>query len=173
MKKDDRRRSDSLSSIIGADATIDGELSLEGSLRIDGSFSGTLTCGGSVTIGEHGSFSGDIDAQDLILGGTVEGRVAVRGKVVLEASSSFSGELACGRLHVNEGAEFNGSSGMGDQAVERLRASLDGRAPGFQPVGGKGAEPADGKTREPGAEQHQPEGFSFSLEESPRESGSA
>jgi cytoskeletal protein CcmA (bactofilin family) len=78
-----------------------------------------LTCGGSVTVGENGSFNGDIEADDLILGGKIQGRVVVHKLIVLEATSEFEGELTCTTLHVNEGAQFNGTSSMGKQAVEQ------------------------------------------------------
>jgi cytoskeletal protein CcmA (bactofilin family) len=119
MKKDDRKRSDSLTSILGGDASFDGTLTLNGSLRIDGSFQGSLTCGGSVTIGEQGSFNGDIEAEDLILGGKIRGCAIVKKLVVLEAPSVFEGDLTCATLHVNEGAVFNGTSSMGEHAVEQ------------------------------------------------------
>ncbi|GBE29193.1 polymer-forming cytoskeletal [bacterium BMS3Bbin04] len=126
MKKDDRKRPDSLTSILGGDAVFDGSLSLDGSLRIDGSFDGSLACGASVTIGEQGRFNGDLQAEEVILGGKISGSVVARKLVVLEATSTFEGDLTCGCLHVNEGAVFNGTSAMGDQAVEsRLKQAND------------------------------------------------
>ncbi len=119
MKKDDRKRPEGLTSILGGDTAFDGTLELQGSLRIDGSFQGSLTCGGSVTVGENGLFTGDIEADDLILGGKIQGRVVVHKLIVLEATSEFEGELTCTTLHVNEGAQFNGTSSMGKQAVEQ------------------------------------------------------
>ncbi len=120
MKKGEQKYSDSLTSILGGDARFEGTLDLKGSLRIDGSFRGTLTCGGSVTIGGDGSFHGEIRAEEVILGGQITGRVLARKLMVLEATSKLEGELACGTLHVNEGAVFNGTSVMGERAVEEL-----------------------------------------------------
>ncbi len=122
--KNDKRGTESLSSIIGSDAKLEGVLSLEGSLRIDGTFSGRLKCGGGVSIGRHGTVTGDIDAEEVILGGRVKGTILARRRVVFEESSSFEGELATGALLINEGAVFNGISSMGEEAVEQLRARL-------------------------------------------------
>ncbi len=116
--------SDSLSSIIGADARLDGTLTLEGSLRIDGSFKGLLICGGTLTIGPNGQLDGDLDADEVILGGKIAGTVVARRRMVLEESSTLTGDLATLKLLVSEGASFNGSCGMGENAVERLRGKL-------------------------------------------------
>lgn len=122
--KNDKRGSESLSSIIGSDASLEGALNLEGSLRIDGTFSGRLKCGGGVSVGKHGHVTGDIDAEEVILGGQVKGTILARRRIVFEGSSSFEGELATGALLINEGAVFNGISSMGEEAVEKLRARL-------------------------------------------------
>lgn len=120
-KRAERKGSDALSSIIGADALLEGTFTLDGSLRIDGTFNGILICGGTVTVGKHGSVVGDIEADEVILGGRVSGTVVARRRVVLEGSSVLEGDLATGSLLVSEGAVFNGNSRMGEEAVERLR----------------------------------------------------
>jgi len=120
-KRGERKSSDALSSILGADALLEGTFTLDGSLRIDGTFNGILICGGTVTVGKHGSVVGDIEADEVILGGRVSGTIVARRRVVLEGSSVLEGDLATGSLLVSEGAVFNGNSRMGEEAVERLR----------------------------------------------------
>ncbi len=120
-RRADRKGPEALSSIIGADAVLEGTLKLDGSIRVDGTFNGVLICAGTVTIGKHGSVIGDVEADELILGGRVSGTVVARRRVVLEGSSSLEGDLATGSLLVSEGAVFNGNSRMGEEAVERLR----------------------------------------------------
>lgn len=116
-----KKNPEALSSIIGADAVLEGSFTLDGSLRVDGTFNGVLICGGAVSIGKHGRVTGDIEADEVILGGRVSGTVIARRRVVLEGSSMLEGDLATGSLLVSEGAVFNGTSTMGDEAVERLR----------------------------------------------------
>ena len=113
-----------MAALLGADAQLEGSFTLDGSLRVDGSFSGTLICGGTVTIGKHGSVVGDIEADEVILGGRVPGTVVARRRVVLEGSSVLEGDLATSSLLVSEGAVFNGTSRMGEEAVERLRRGV-------------------------------------------------
>jgi len=122
-KRVDRKGPETLSSIIGADAVLEGSLTLNGSLRVDGNFSGVLVCAGTVTIGKHGSVTGDIEADEVVLGGRVSGTVVARRRVVLEGSSVLEGDLATGSLLISEGAMFNGHSRMGDDAIETLRRS--------------------------------------------------
>lgn len=160
MKKDEpKRRPDSLSSIVGAEAIFDGALTLDGSLRVDGEFRGNLTCGGSVTIGEGGSVTGVIVADEVILGGRIDGQVVARRRMVLEASCQFEGELACGMLHVNEGAQFNGTSAMGTQAVEELAGRVE--QAGGTPL--KSSRPEEPSTRYEPASSNR--GFDLSMDE--------
>ncbi len=113
--------SDVMSSIIGDDAKLSGKLSLKGSVRIDGSFDGILQCEGAVTVGHKGAMTGNIEADQVIIGGRVTGSVVARSRLVLEGSAEMSGDLATNTLVVFEGAKFNGNSGMGSEAVEDLK----------------------------------------------------
>ncbi len=123
-KKADYAPRENLSSIVGADAHLEGAFTLEGSLRVDGVVRGTLNCGGTVTIGPNGSLEGDVEADEVILGGKVAGTVIARRRVILEPSAVLEGDLATVSLVIGEGARFNGACGMGEGAVEEMRARL-------------------------------------------------
>lgn len=111
-----------ISSIIGSDARLEGNLSLEGAIRIDGKFKGTLVCNSTVTAGSKSVIEGSIDAKEVILGGKVEGTLIARSRLVLESTASLSGEMATCSLIIEEGAQFSGISAMGNTAVEQLLA---------------------------------------------------
>jgi len=103
-----------LSTILGQDATLTGNLEVHHSVRIDGNMKGDLRSTEVVTIGPSGVVDGNISAQDLVIGGRVRGAVVCQGKVTLEESSQLNGNLRTQRLVVEEGAVFNGMSEMGD-----------------------------------------------------------
>ncbi|HED11926.1 MAG TPA: polymer-forming cytoskeletal protein [Caldithrix abyssi] len=100
---------------IGKGTHIEGNVTTSSSIRIDGSIKGTLNCKNTVTIGESGKVEGDIQAQNAIIGGQVQGRVVVLEKLVLENKSSLVGELQAKKLIIDEGAVFDGTSAMGAQ----------------------------------------------------------
>ena len=110
----------SISSIIGSDARLEGTFVLEGAMRIDGKFVGTLVCGSSVTIGPNSELCGDVEAEEVILGGRLKGTLAAKNRLVLEGTASLEGEIATCSLVVEEGAKFSGQSSMGKDAVDAL-----------------------------------------------------
>jgi cytoskeletal protein CcmA (bactofilin family) len=109
-----------LSTIVGPDAAITGDLTVQHSLRIDGQVKGNLNSGETVTVGSTGVVEGDITARDVIVGGRVQGRISVSGKTILEGTSTLNGDLKTVRLVVEEGAVFNGISDMSARGEGQL-----------------------------------------------------
>ena len=109
-----------LSTIVGADAVVSGNLNVQHSIRIDGQVKGDLNSGETVTVGSTGIVEGNISARDVIVGGRVIGKISSTGKAVLEGTSSLTGDLKTVRLVVEEGAVFNGSSDMSARGESQL-----------------------------------------------------
>lgn len=101
-----------LSTIIGQDAELEGQLKVKASMRIDGQVKGELEAADTVTIGSEGNINGNISARDIIVGGRVTGSLNASGKIVLESESKLDGDLKANRLIIEEGAIFNGNSNM-------------------------------------------------------------
>lgn len=109
-----RSASGELSTIIGADAALNGRLETKASLRVDGKVTGELISSEVVTIGQGGIVEGDVAARDIVVGGKIMGKLNATGKVVLESTAALTGDLKTARLVVEEGATFNGNSNMGN-----------------------------------------------------------
>ena len=108
-----------LSTIIGQDAELEGQLKVKASMRIDGRVKGELEAADTVTIGSEGNISGNISARDIVVGGRVDGSLNASGKIVLESNSVLDGDLKANRLVIEEGAVFNGNSDMrGDKPAQ-------------------------------------------------------
>lgn len=103
-----------LSTIIGEDAKLEGDLVIKHSGRIDGRIKGMVTSSETVTIGAGGSVEGNISAKDVVLGGKVTGDINASNRAVLEKTAVLTGNLKTVRLIVEEGAVFNGISDMGE-----------------------------------------------------------
>ena len=103
--------------LIGRGTEVVGDIRAESSIRIDGSVKGKIICKNTVTIGEGGTVEGDIEAVNAIISGKVTGKVVVKQKLNLESRSVLSGELKAGKLVVDEGAVFNGTSKMGSDGA--------------------------------------------------------
>lgn len=125
MKRNDNRSAETMSSIIGVDARVEGKIRLEGSVRVDGKLEGTLTSNGTVTVGQRGSITGDIIADQVVIGGRVKGCIAAGSRLMLEGTASVQGDIATTSLTVGEGATFNGNSSMGANAVKDMKLRLE------------------------------------------------
>ncbi|MDL1877912.1 polymer-forming cytoskeletal protein [Cytophagia bacterium CHB2] len=103
-----------LNTIIGKGSIVEGSIKVQSSLRIDGRVKGDITATDSLV--------------NAIVGGRIKGKVFASGKVVLEAKSSFNGEVKASKLVIDEGAVFDGVCSMSDDSkVLALPESADGR----------------------------------------------
>lgn len=93
-------------SIIGSDVSIVGNITTAGEVQLDGVVEGDVTCG-SVTIGEHGSLTGSVSADVVVIRGKVDGKV--RGRSVrLEKDSKVTGDVWHETIAIEAGAYIEG-----------------------------------------------------------------
>lgn len=113
--KSDFGRGGELSTIIGKDTDLKGNIRLKKSLRIDGTIVGDVKTSDTIIIGKEGSIEGTVTARNVLMGGTVKGNVIASEKVFLESSASIEGDITSLQLVVDEGAHFNGKCNMKDK----------------------------------------------------------
>ncbi len=113
--KSNFERGGELSTIIGKDADLTGNLRLKNCLRVDGTIIGNIKTSDTVIIGKDGSIEGKITARNVLMGGKVKGNIIASEKVFLESSASIDGDITAFQLIVNEGAHFNGNCNMKDK----------------------------------------------------------
>jgi cytoskeletal protein CcmA (bactofilin family) len=109
------KESDSVNELnfIGAGTYLEGNIETKGSLRIDGKVKGIVKSGDTLTVGSSGEIVGEVYVKNAIVGGRIEGNVSIEQKLVLESTSSLSGNLRASKLIIDEGAYFSGKSQMG------------------------------------------------------------
>ena len=123
--------SGNLNTIIGKGSTFEGNLKVQSTLRVDGKIKGDITTSDSIFVGKDGNIDGEVKVRNAIIGGKFKGKLHASGKVVLEANSTFSGELMTSKLVIDEGAVFEGNCSMnssdkkGDFAKSGVSAILD------------------------------------------------
>ena len=105
--------SDDVSTLLSKDAEFQGTMRIQGSVRVDGTIMGDLISTQTVTVGQTGTVEGNITAEEIIVAGRVKGALVARGRIVLESSAQFEGDLTATKLAVVEGAVFRGLSNMG------------------------------------------------------------
>ncbi|MCG3120871.1 MAG: hypothetical protein ALAOOOJD_03766 [bacterium] len=111
---DDFEKSGDLNTIIGKGSAVEGTVKVQSSLRVDGRIKGQVSTTDSLVIGKEGEIEGEVRVKNAIVGGKIKGKIFASGKVVLEAKSSFYGELKTSKLVIDEGAIFEGVCSMTD-----------------------------------------------------------
>lgn len=101
--------------------TVKGDLQTNGNLRIDGEFTGNLTLGGKLVIGESGRVTGDIQCASAEIEGQVKvGKMTVAGLLMLKKTSHVEGSVQVQKLGIEQGAFFAGQCDMsGERIIEK------------------------------------------------------
>jgi cytoskeletal protein CcmA (bactofilin family) len=97
------------STVIGRSVTIRGELSGKEDLYIDGTVEGTITLPESrLTVGPNARVLADLQAQDVVIYGVVEGNIRAVGRIELRESAVVKGDIVAERLSIEENASIKG-----------------------------------------------------------------
>jgi cytoskeletal protein CcmA (bactofilin family) len=95
-------------SVIGPDLIVTGNLETTGELRIDGDVQGDVYAG-RLVIGEQARVAGELVADEIVIGGIVQG--SIRGNsVTFQTASRVEGEVYHRKLAIEQGAYFEGKS---------------------------------------------------------------
>lgn len=98
---------------------IRGNIFSQADFRLDGELVGNFQSNGKIVIGPAGSVTGDILCKNADIEGRFEGKIQVIEMLNVRAKASIHGEVVCGKLSVEPGAEFSASCVM-KSAVKNL-----------------------------------------------------
>ncbi len=87
--------------------TINGEIISPADFRLDGHLVGNFQSKGKIVIGPAGSVKGDIICKNADIEGKFEGKIQVSEILNIKAKAIIHGEVICGKLSVEPGAEFS------------------------------------------------------------------
>lgn len=109
---------ESVISIIGPGMTIVGNCETDGTVRVEGTVEGSIRAGKAVVVGKQGVVTGDINTQDAVVSGRVDGTLIAASRLELQATCHIEGEVHTRRMQLEEGAVLNGTVHMsGDKPV--------------------------------------------------------
>jgi len=116
---------------------IKGEVSGKEDLFIDGTLEGKLDLSGaSVTIGPNGKVKADIVAREIVVRGSVSGKLTARDRVELSNTGSVVGEVQTERLAIEDGAVLRGKIETGKPLGNRSDAGNSAATSGESPKAG-------------------------------------
>ena len=94
--------------MIGPDARVNGPVLLEQGIIIYGQVYGNVSTKGSIRIARDGIVNGNIKCSNIVLGGTIIGDIKSEGSVTLKRTSKLKGDISYRKLHIEDGAKFEG-----------------------------------------------------------------
>lgn len=115
---DDKR---AITSVIGKEMTVVGDISFEGKVRIDGNIEGNIQ-GDYLILSDTGNIIGDIDATIVVCHGQVDGNIKVK-KFFLKKDGTVNGKLETTDLSVESGGVLNGEIRSLNQDLQLIQGS--------------------------------------------------
>lgn len=100
-------------SVVGTGMKVTGDCVTDGTLRVEGRVEGTIRAAKAVVVGEGGVVAGDIQTQDAVVAGTVQGSIAAESRVELQATCRIEGDIRSRRVKLEEGGQVDGRLEMG------------------------------------------------------------
>jgi cytoskeletal protein CcmA (bactofilin family) len=117
------------STVIGKSVTIRGDVTGKEDLFLDGVVEGTISLPESrLTVGPNARVMADVDAQEMVIFGLVEGNLRVAGRIELRETAVVKGDIVAGRLSIEENASMKGKV----ELLETATAEVSSRLPGSQ-----------------------------------------
>lgn len=91
---------------------ITGDIISQADFRLDGQLIGNFTTSRKIVIGPKGSIKGDLICKNADIEGEFYGIMKVEEILNVKSKASISGEVTCGKLSVQPGADFSASCVM-------------------------------------------------------------
>lgn len=95
-------------SILDAHISVTGDLETDGALRIDGRLEGSINRADLVVVGEGASIVGDINAREVIVGGSVTGNIFAQQRTELQSNGIVAGDIRSAAILIHEGGVVQG-----------------------------------------------------------------
>lgn len=101
-----------IDSLIGANATIGGDLYFSGGLRVDGQVNGNViaTPGkpSTLVLSEHARVNGEVSVTHLVTNGTINGPVSASEYLELQGKAKVTGDIYYKTMQIQLGAIIEG-----------------------------------------------------------------
>ena len=101
-----------ISSILGPEVEIKGDVTVSGDLLIYGKVNGDILSKGEIVSAKGSTVVGNIYAHNASISGKIEGNLEVESKAILGVSSHLTGNLKASIITIEEGARFDGMCSM-------------------------------------------------------------
>lgn len=109
-----------ISSVIGSDMVVEGDLRAKEAVRVEGKVTGDVESDGALIISAGGSVKGNVKGSSIIIGGSVEGDLTSGGRTEVASTGKVIGNIRTKSLIVDENAVFQGQCIMNAEGLAPL-----------------------------------------------------
>lgn len=100
--------SDDKKLIVGRNIVLSGQITACDKLVVEGRVDATLTESRVIEITSTGVFKGAAEIDEALIGGTFEGKLICRGRLLIRSTGKIKGEIRYGQLEIELGGELIG-----------------------------------------------------------------
>ena len=98
--------------VVGPGARFEGTLAFRGTARVEGEVEGVVLAQGTLHVAPGAVVRAQIEADELVVAGTVEGNVIAPRRVILLAGGRLVGDVRTGSLALADGSLLEGHCEM-------------------------------------------------------------
>ncbi len=109
-----------ISSVIGSDMAVEGNIRAKEAVRVEGRVTGDVESEGALIISAGGSVKGNVKGSSIIIGGSVEGDLTSGGRTEVASTGKVIGNIRTKSLIVDENAVFQGQCIMNAEGLMPL-----------------------------------------------------
>lgn len=120
LKKQTEQVSAKISSIIGADMVVEGNIKAKDTIRVEGYVTGNVETEGALILSATGKVKGNLKGNNIVIGGVLEGDLVCGGKTEVISTGKVIGNMHTRSLIVDENAVFQGQCIMNEEDVALL-----------------------------------------------------
>ncbi len=106
-----------ISSVIGADMVVNGDIHAKEAVRVEGSVTGDVETEGAMIISASGRVKGNVKGSSIIIGGSLEGDLTSGGRTEVVSTGKVIGNIRTKSLVVDENAVFQGQCIMNAEGI--------------------------------------------------------
>lgn len=116
-KKSTEQVNAKISSIIGADMVVDGNIRAKEGVRVEGSVTGDVETEGALIISASGKVKGNVKGSSIFIGGSLEGDLTSGGRTEVVSTGKVIGNIRTKSLVVDENGVFQGQCTMNTEGI--------------------------------------------------------
>ena len=111
--------------ILTAGCHFSGKLYCKGATRIGGTIEGEVIAEGLLIVEEDAVINAQVNAEEIVVHGRMEGNLSVQRKIELCATSDVQADVSTPNLIVHEGAMYNGRTTMKRAVIASVNGTHD------------------------------------------------